>query len=233
MNKFTANLLILLSVVSISFTQENNISEDGAYMTLDDYKVDYVDIDEKEFIKVDASAVPPTEGIVIEATTVDYLEANQFQPMPIVEFELFEAVEIDIEANWEAELIFGENMENWENSENWENIENSEWEIMETIENFENIEIIENTGNGGAIEITAVIETVENGQSVEASPTVAVNTDPNLVEFPGGLLVINQEEATIIDYHTEEPTREETDEVDDNKQPEAETVDEKGFLGIN
>jgi len=179
----------------------------------------YIDIDEKGF-------VAPTPGIVIEATVTDYLEISHFVPKPEIHIDFIESEETEL--NWEAEIILSENienLENLENAENFENLENSEnFENLENVENIENLEVV------GTIEKFEIVETIENTNVSEVVNPVNV---PDLIQYPDGILVVNQEQFSIIDYHSEEFNRDAGEEVDDNEQPENAAVDEKGFLGNN
>jgi hypothetical protein len=242
MTRSLTNLFILLSLVSLSFTQDLTFTADGAYVSLDsNFQVGLIDVDELGY---PLKAVVATDGIVIDVTVTDFEDPE----------------ESDSTIDLKIGLVDGENIENiyWgeieivDLSQAPENIEN--FEIIDYIlpidesENNEDDEPVEPVQSVNSTQPSEPVQPVQSTESVAPAETVetinhneimessASNSDPNFIEYPDGLLVVNQEDFTIVDYRNDGPAGHDEDsdslEETDATRPTA-TIEEKGFLGKN
>lgn len=242
MTKITKSLFVVFSLANLAFLKgsdaDKNAEGDFPLLTVDDgfetLIPDLPNTEEIDCYNVENTIIEPLEGEVVNIGVVDIFQTAENNE------------NVEIESSIEGEVIneVVDIFENVENIENYENIEN----IL--VENCENIEV-ENFIEGEVInEVVDIFENIENilvenienieGENYENMEENIEEyiQEPNFVELPdGGLLIVNQEHFSVVDYHSEDPEEVNNtnfqDEILNNTQAEVVEINEKGFLGSN
>jgi len=248
MARSLTNLLILFGLISFSFTQDLTFTADGAYVTLDsNFQVGLIDVDELGY---PLKAVLATDGIVIDATVTDFEDPEESDSTTInVKIGLVDGENIE-DIYWgEIEIVdlsqAAQNVENFEIIDYIEPIDESEnneddepVEPVEPVQSNQTVKSVNSTQPSEPVQSTEsvapakTVETINHNEVIESS---AQNSDPNFIEYPDGLLVVNQEDFSIIDYRNDGPAGrdEDSDSLEETDATRSTTsqIEEKGFLG--